>query len=170
MTNLIMCVWIHGIQETTNIDKIWAEMNAGVRVSSSASKPRDECADLSSWLARPNPEPKKAFTIPTLADLEKTEAKQDAEQKERQLRQTTAGRNHATGLEDVLNLVRDANTGTVLDGSRQSWQTFKRDDDVRDELDVYKKDKGRYTDKVAFLERTDVREWKFEQSGRKSRR
>lgn len=145
-------------------------MNAGVRVASTASKPLAQCADLSSWLARPNPEPKKEFTILALADLEQNAAKQDAEQKEKQRRQATAGRKHVTGLDNVLNLVRDSSNGTVLDGSRQSWSTFKGDDDVREELNVYKKDKGRYTDKVAFLARTDVREWEFEQRGRKLRR
>jgi len=76
-----------------------------------------------------------------------------------------------TGLEAVLSAVRGPKRDGVLDKTRDVWRDFKdKDEKVVEELETYKKDKNRYTDKVAFLQRADVREWEVEQEGKKGRR
>jgi hypothetical protein len=75
-----------------------------------------------------------------------------------------------TGLEQVLSAIKGDKGPGVLDKTRNAWSTFKRDDvEVADELEAYKKDKNRYTDKVAFLDRTELREWEADME-RKRRR
>lgn len=75
-----------------------------------------------------------------------------------------------TGLEGVLGAIRGEKAPSVLARTREAWGEFKEGDaEVTEELDAYKKDKNRYTDKVAFLERTDRREWEADMA-RKSRR
>lgn len=150
---------------------MWAEMNAGVRANDTHGKEkRDVTDDLAGWLGgAPSAAAAAApLALPKLADLE-AEAQRTRRQEQDSKAKVEAVGRRATGLEDVLNLVRGAAQSNVLQGSRQSWQRFKKDDTVRDELDAHKKDKDRYTDRVAFLERTDVREWKFEQNGRNSK-
>lgn len=73
-----------------------------------------------------------------------------------------------SGLEIVLSLIRGQDPDTLLDRTKRAWNEYKTDaPDIRDELEDHKKDKSRYTSKVAFLERSDVREWEYEQKGRK---
>lgn len=73
-----------------------------------------------------------------------------------------------SGLEIVLSLIRGQDPNTLLDRTKRAWNEYKTDaPDIRDELEEHKKDKSRYTSKVAFLERSDVREWEYEQKGRK---
>lgn len=75
-----------------------------------------------------------------------------------------------TGLEGVLGMVKGDKGQGVLDKTREAWKEFKdRDEAVNEELDAYKKDKNRYTDKVAFLERTDRREWEADMARKKTR-
>jgi hypothetical protein len=70
----------------------------------------------------------------------------------------------------VLGALKGEKAPGVLDRTREAWAGFKdADGDVKDELDAYKKDKNRYTDKVAFLERTDRREWEADMARKKRR-
>lgn len=80
-------------------------------------------------------------------------------------------RKPGTGLEGVLGMVKGDKGAGVLDKTRDAWKGFKeRDGEVANELDAYKKDKNRYTDKVAFLERTDRREWEADMARKKTKR
>jgi Bucentaur or craniofacial development len=73
-----------------------------------------------------------------------------------------------TGLEGVLGAIRGERAPNVLDRTRETWAGFKEGDaEVAEELDAYKKDKNRYTDKIAFLERTDRREWEADMDRKK---
>lgn len=119
---------------------------------------------LQHWLSKPSTAPKPTFKIPRLQDLEK-----DADQQQTTQRPKVS-QEALTGLDAVLSLVRGKKSATVLDGTRQKWTEFKKDDHVREELETYKKGKHRYTDRMAFLARTDVREWQYEQRGKRRRR
>lgn len=154
------------VKQKQNIDQIWEEMKAGsLATKCSRPKPTSQKYDhLSEWLSA-EPSKPNFSVLPRLADLEDQAAVHTHKIRERQSAPKTQ-----TGLEDALAIVRGGNNSTVLDNTRQSWQHYKKDQLVREELDTYKKDKGRYTDKVAFLERSDIREWEYEQQGRKSRR
>lgn len=156
-----------------SIDQLWAEMNQGVLADtpkSSNSSPTTTDAHLSEWL-RPAATPKPASKpLPSLAELE---AKQNREKKQQlpcRTQNVPTAPKSKTGLEKALSLVRGVESDTILDKTRSSWSDFKTDDEIREELDHHKKDKNRYTDKVAFLERSDVREWEYERLGKKSRR
>jgi Bucentaur or craniofacial development len=79
-------------------------------------------------------------------------------------------RKGGTGLEGLLSSIKGTKQASVLDRTRDAWSGLKANDaEVADELDAYKKDKNRYTDKVAFLDRTDKREWEADME-RKRRR
>lgn len=97
-----------------------------------------------------------------IAEAKEAEAKEAA---------ATVLRKAGTGLEGVLGLVKGEKGPGVLDKTRDAWKGFKdRDGKVADELDAYKKDKNRFTDKVAFLERTDHREWEADMARKKTTR
>ncbi|CAN8068800.1 unnamed protein product [Agarophyton chilense] len=146
-----------------SIDDIWAEMN-----SKTPPKPqKNASADnhvISSWFQKPVPKSSKPFKVRMLQDLETEQTKQNPTETppETQI--------PGTGLEAVLDLVRGKKQTTVLDGTRKQWSQFKKDEDVKEELESYKKGKERYTGRMAFLARSDVREWEFEQSGKRKRR
>ncbi|KAI0562176.1 Bucentaur [Gracilaria domingensis] len=133
-----------------------------------ASKPQQRAdvhnQPLNSWLQKPAAKPSKPFKVRMLHDLEKeqTELTNTETPPETQAA--------ATGLEAVLGLVRGKKPPTVLDGTRKQWDQFKKDDNVNEELETYKKGKERYTDRMAFLARSDVREWEFEQKGKRKQR
>lgn len=126
---------------------------------------------LMGWLGgMQSPAPAKPFKVKRLDQLER-------EAKERERAEREAGdvkvekKSRQTGLEAVLDIVRGPKKDGALDKTREVWSEFKeKDEEVENELESYKKDKDRYTDKVAFLERTDVREWEYEQSGKRKRR
>ena len=76
-----------------------------------------------------------------------------------------------TGLEAVLDKARGIdNTPNTLERTKDKWREFKKNDgEVAEELEAYKKDKNRYTERMSFLERSSHREWEVEQAGKKSR-
>lgn len=76
----------------------------------------------------------------------------------------------ATGLEAALYVIRGNKVSTMIDGTRDKWTDFKNKDEVKDELETYKKGKQRYTDRMAFLARSNVREWEFEQKSKRKQR
>jgi hypothetical protein len=80
------------------------------------------------------------------------------------------GKRTMIGLEKVLSSIKNDKAPGVLDRTRDAWSTFKKTDvEVAEELEVYKKDKNRYTDKVAFLERAEVRAWQADMDRKKKR-
>lgn len=90
--------------------------------------------------------------------------------RESALPQSNQPHRRATGLENVLQALKGGKGERVIDKTRESWTSFKeRDAEVAQELEAYKKDKNRYTDKVAFLDRTDVREWEADMARKRKR-
>lgn len=149
----------------SKIDALWAEMNAeaGVKARPKADIPnvpeRKSNKEVTSFQSG-------GFVLPNLDDLEKAaEAAKVAEHKEKQAKK----KSNMTGLEGVLKIVRGEKSGGMVENTREKWKDFKQKEGVEDELEAYKKDKSRYTDRVAFLQRSDVREWEYEQSGKKGR-
>jgi Bucentaur or craniofacial development len=95
------------------------------------------------------------------AGKEKEEAVEEEEHKKKK---------GGTGLEDILSAIKGPKQAGVLDRTREAWTGLKASDaDVAEELNAYKKDKNRYTDKVAFLERTDKREWEADMERKRKR-
>lgn len=150
-------------------------MNASSE-SKPATKATQAAADtgLMGWLAKPEPKATaaKGFKVKRLDDLEKEAKEQqeaDAAAAVELVKQANPERK--TGLEAVLSAVRGSKKEGVLDKTREEWKDLKgQDEELNHELEAYKKDKNRYTDKVAFLERSDVREWEYEQAGKRRRR
>lgn len=126
--------------------------------------PKAADSSFENWLNQPAPS-KPSVNIPRLGDVEKEEeTKRSADEAPPQKKQKLG-----TGLEAVLQAARGDNTPNTLDKTKESWRDYKKDKEVAQELDSYKKDKDRYTDKVAFLERSSHREWEVEQAGKKRR-
>lgn len=167
----------------TDIDKVWAQMKAErpnlIQAGVSRSLSTDLHSEMVQFLGTPtaHPKPLSLQSLPKLAELEakaaQSERNSDSEKND--------PKSSLSGLKQILSHVRANNNVnsfaptrsgkmSMLDGSRKSWHQFKKDNVITDELDGYKKDKRRYTDRAAFLARTELREWQFEQSNRKSRR
>lgn len=153
--------------------------------SANSAKPADagKVADagLAGWLGasavRPSSAAGTTKGVPRLGDIEEKVRTEEGELGAAEGAGGTgkgakAGNAAGTGLEAVLGAVKGVKGPGVLDRTRDAWKEFKEeaDGDVVDELEVYKKDKNRYTDKVAFLQRTDVREWEVEQEKKRTRR
>lgn len=173
-------------ESEVDIDQIWAQMN-DIKPKDALSKemPKRGHSGSDSTTAQTSVEKSLSHNttslrlFPRLAELE-AKSDQDAKQQTQEILPDKK----RTGLEQVLTHVRATNNNnnlrekgmeglrgsTVLNSSRSSWSQFKNDEHIREELDGYKKDRKRYTDRAAFLARTDVRQWEFEQRGRKSRR
>lgn len=164
-----------------SIDDIWAQMNAGMKATSAqkpvASQKQADDMGLTGWLgtsATPKPTEVKqthGFKVRRLEDLEADAAAEaEAQRKDASSNAQSQAKRPRSGLEDVLDIVRGGPKSQVMHATREKWTEYKKDEAVDDELETYKRGKDRYTDKVAFLARSDVREWEFEQKGRKGRR
>lgn len=136
-------------------------MNAGSKQEKAAPVSNAKKNDLSAWLSTPVV-PAKPFKVKRLKDLEAEAAVEAAKNREPMSKRRT-------GLEEVLDVVR-GKSDRAIEKTRQQWSEFKDEKGHEHELESYKKDRNRYTDKVSFLKRTDVREWEFEQRGKKGRR
>lgn len=102
--------------------------------------------------------------------LEELEARAEAEERAQDEQKHRNEIQKKTGLEDVVASIRGERSQAILDKSKKTWSEFKGSDaDVRDELDAYKKDKNRYTDRVAFLDRADRREWENDMARKRKR-
>lgn len=132
--------------------------------STTASTSAPDQSGLQKWLNQPAKPPSSTFQIRRLEDLEKDQVETTNSNTPRVPEQ------ELSGLHAVLNLVRGKKSATVLDGTRQKWTEFKKDEQIREELETYKKGKNRYTDRMEFLARSDVREWQYEQRGKRKRR
>ncbi len=141
-------------------------MNKPIEKAVSTVKPSKEVdSGLGDWL-KPSTVPKG--TIKKVPRLEEVESKRAAEEADEI--QPVKKQKLGTGLEGILNAAKGEQKSNTLDKTKESWKEFKKDDkEVEEELEAYKKDKNRYTDKVSFLERASVREWEVEQAGKKKR-
>ena len=139
--------------------------------SSQKRKSDDGTSGLGAWLNTPAPQKTQAHSVPRLEEVEKkVDEEKEAEAKAEAEDQPAKKQKLGTGLEAILNAAKGGNAPNTLDKSKESWTEYKKEEkDVAEELDSYKKDKNRYTDKVAFLERSNIREWEYEQSGKKRR-
>jgi hypothetical protein len=72
----------------------------------------------------------------------------------------------SSGLDGLLQQISKKQKPNILDRSRKDWGTFKEEKGLEDELEAYKKSGDKYLDKVAFLQRADVREYEKERDAR----
>lgn len=160
-------------QQSEAMKPLWAEMSAGLIADTPSVEMKQTACDnlFSEWLKPSVTEPLKPMAA-VLPNLEELEAKQQEQEKVTlEVQRSAKSRSTKTGLERALSLVRGIGPDSLIDKTRTKWQDYKSDVvEVKDELEHHKKDKNRYTEKVAFLERSDVREWQFEQQGKKKRR
>ncbi len=134
--------------------------------------------DLGAWLQ--DDQPKKRVALPRLDEAaeksarEKEEADQRRREEEEEANMSKRKKNTkvGTGLEAVLKAAKGGDDGpNTLDRTKEHWKEFKKTDAaIEEELEAHKKDKNRYTDRVQFLQRTEIREWEVEQAGKRSRR
>lgn len=149
-------------------------MNRGSRASVQRGKKENGGANegLMGWLGgQPSVgRQSKPFKVKLLEELEEEARKEEQEEERRNEEAKHAAKK--TGLEAVLSAVKGGKGDSgVLMGTRRAWDDFKKkDEEVEEELEKYKKDKDRYTERVAFLQRSDVREWEYEQAGKRRRR
>ncbi|KAG0554226.1 hypothetical protein KC19_12G074400 [Ceratodon purpureus] len=72
----------------------------------------------------------------------------------------------SSGLDSLLQQISKKQKPNILDRSRKDWGQFKEEKGIEDELEAYKKSGDKYLDKVAFLQRSDVREYEKERDAR----
>lgn len=72
----------------------------------------------------------------------------------------------SSGLDSLLQQISKKQKPNILDRSRKDWGQFKEEKGLEDELEAYKKSGDKYLDKVAFLQRSDVREYEKERDAR----
>lgn len=162
------------------MEALWREMNRPVSRSVKRRAPTARDGGLGAWLTPPSTKNASGFKPPRLDEAAKESARASAavaaatvaaEVAEMDGKNRTKRAKLGTGLEAVLQAARNGDVRpTTLDRTKENWREFKKGDaDVTEELEAYKKDKNRYTDKVAFLDRSSQREWEVEQAGKKTR-
>lgn len=73
----------------------------------------------------------------------------------------------ASGLDAFLAEVEKKKTVTVLNKSKMDWRDYKASNQVvEEELEAYKKSSDKYTDKVQFLARAELREYEADRDKR----
>lgn len=75
-------------------------------------------------------------------------------------------RQSSAGVDKVLQQIEKRQKLNVLDKSRKDWTEFKEEKQIEEELESYKKSGDKYTDRVAFLQRSDIREYERERDAR----
>lgn len=158
-------------REGDPIDALWDAMRRGLTKTKVEKKKPRISGSLQQWLGSgTNMAPKGANSVKIrrLVDLEEeNRARAAAEREEKQMRR----KRRETGLEGILRRVKGEKNGGMLEKSKEVWTEFKEGDEkVEQELEKYKKDKDRYTDRIAFLERADRKEWEWEQTGKRTPR
>lgn len=162
---------------TQSVAALWREMNRPTASSASAGKKRTAPArdgGLGAWLSpttkrkAPSGLPRR---LPRLEEATSRSAQQTVADGVEAAPPAAKRAKTGTGLEAVLRAARNGDAGpSTLDRTKAHWREFKQSDaEVKEELNAYKKDKGRYTERVRFLERTTHREWEKEQATKKSK-
>ncbi|KAI3856774.1 hypothetical protein MKX03_022388 [Papaver bracteatum] len=91
----------------------------------------------------------------------------DVDSKEAALEKGKVGAPSA--VDTILEQIKKKQKLSVLDKTKKDWGEFKEENKgLEDELDAYKKSSNKYTDKVSFLQRTDMREFERERDARLS--
>ncbi|GAQ82125.1 hypothetical protein KFL_001010100 [Klebsormidium nitens] len=67
-----------------------------------------------------------------------------------------------SGLDALIQQIEKKKKMNVLDKSRKDWGEYKDEQGVTDQLEEYKKSNDKYLDKVAFLQRAELREYEVE--------
>ena len=75
----------------------------------------------------------------------------------------------SSGLDNLLKQIDKKPKLNVLEKSRKDWSEFKEEKQINEELESYKKSGGKYTDRVAFLQRSELREYEQERDARLAR-
>lgn len=98
----------------------------------------------------------------------RSESKSSQELKAAQalIRKSEMQASSSSGLDGLLQQISKKQKPNILDRSRKDWGTFKEEKGLEDELEAYKKSGDKYLDKVAFLQRADVREYEKERDAR----
>ncbi|GBG92593.1 hypothetical protein CBR_g56129 [Chara braunii] len=81
-----------------------------------------------------------------------------------------AGSESTSQLDALLQSIEKKKKLNILDKSRKDWGEFKDDKGLVEDLENYKKSGDKYLDKVAFLNRTELREFEIERDMRMSAR
>jgi len=153
----------------TVIDDIWASMNKPIPLKKKKKAP---VAFDASWISQPSAVSKAAAQKPGSSDIfaasAGTKPSAHPNAPKRSLDETHP---KPAASKDLDGIVADlaSRKASLLDRSKSDWKEFKELNKLQDELEAHKKDKNRFTDRVAFLDRVDVREWEAEQE-RKRRR
>ncbi|KAJ2943711.1 hypothetical protein O0L34_g16824 [Tuta absoluta] len=74
------------------------------------------------------------------------------------------------GLSNVLGQLNKKNKLSTLEKSKLDWNTYKKTEDIDDEIQSHNKGKAGYLDRKDFLERADMRTYEIERDLRMSRR
>ncbi|CAM6113663.1 unnamed protein product [Calypogeia fissa] len=72
----------------------------------------------------------------------------------------------SSGLDALLEQIGKKQKLNILDKSRKDWGEFKEETGIESELEGHIKSGDKYTDKVAFLQRADLREYEKERDAR----
>ncbi|XP_063363666.1 uncharacterized protein LOC134652413 [Cydia amplana] len=75
-----------------------------------------------------------------------------------------------SGLADVLGQLNKKNSLSTLEKSKLDWETYKKDQDINEEVQSHNKGKNGYLERRDFLERADHRQYEIERDMRLSRR
>ncbi|XP_059164988.1 craniofacial development protein 1-like [Physella acuta] len=68
------------------------------------------------------------------------------------------------GLGSVLNKINKKNKMGTLEKSKIDWESFKKKEGIDDDLKIYNKGKQGYTERMAFLNRADQRQYEIERN------
>jgi len=75
------------------------------------------------------------------------------------------------GLSTVVgSILNKKNKMSVLEKSKLDWSGFKRQEGIEEELATFNRGKGGYLEKMAFLERADLRQFDIEKALREKKR
>lgn len=73
----------------------------------------------------------------------------------------------SSAVDAVLEQIKKKQKLSVLDKTKKDWGEFKEENEgLKEDLDAYKKSSNQYLEKVAFLQRSDYREFERERDAR----
>ena len=111
-----------------------------VRASSRASEEVDQAAQSGASVTESKPRPEKSTAEPAAGDLK-----------------------------EILHGLKRRKE-SVLTKTKQDWLEYKQEHQLHDELDAHLRDKNRFSEKVSFLQRAEMREYELEQDLKRRRK
>ncbi|XP_024375030.1 uncharacterized protein [Physcomitrium patens] len=102
----------------------------------------------------------------TSSNLKTSEDSKDSTAAQSSRRKSEMHASSSSGLDSILQQICKKQKPNILDRSRKDWGQFKEEKGIEDELEAYKKSGDKYLDKVAFLQRSDLREYEKERDAR----